>query len=279
MGPVDSEAAPSAPRTAPRSTVATDPPIAREPTADLIRVGAVHAAIVALPVLVLGVLVVPIWLAVVLALLVGTGVTVMRCRGIDRRIGAVLGARAVADADLPRLAGVVDSTSMALGVERPLLHVIDDPARNAVAWGSGTGPASIALTSGLLDAAERIELEGVVAHLLADVRDGMVQAPTVATALFGPLAGGPLTGLVAALARAGEDDRRVVLADMAAAQATQYPPGAVAALERVRDGSTAVPSPRPLQSLWFAAPSEPSGEDPFAAHPPLADRIDLLREL
>lgn len=260
--------------------MATDLTTPREPTTDLLRIAAVHAALVAVPLLLVGVLVLPIWLAVVVALVVSVAVTALRARGIDRRVAEALGARSVEPHAVPRLAGVVESTSMALGVGTPRLHLIDDTARNAVAWGSGPGPASIALTTGLLEAAERIELEGVVAHLLADVRDGMVEAPTVTTALFGGLAGGPLSGLIAWSARAGEDDRRIVVADMAAARATQYPPGAVAALERVREGTSGVArSPRPMQSLWFAAPSEPDGTDPFAAHPPLADRIDLLREL
>lgn len=261
--------------------MATEPSTAREPTADLARTVAVHAAIVAVPVLVLALVLLPLWLAPVVAVVVAVGVTLLRCRGIDERVARALGAREVAPSDVPRLAGVVESTSMAVGVAVPRLHLIDDPAWNAVAWGSGTGPAaSLALTTGLVDSAERIELEGVVAHLLADVREGMVEAPTVTTALFGALADGPFSGLVAWLARADEDERRVVMADMAAAHATQYPPGAVAALERVADGSTAVArSPRAMQSLWFAAPSEPVEGDRFAAHPPLVDRIDLLREL
>lgn len=252
----------------------------REPAADLLRIAAVHAALVALPVLLVGLLLLPLWLAPPVAIVVGVAVTAIRCRDIDGRVGAALGARRVEVGDVPRLAGVVESTSMALGVALPCLHVIDDDAGNAVAWGSGPGPASIAVTTGLLDRVERIELEGVVAHLLAEVRDRTIEAPTVTTALFGPLAQGPLSGLVASLARAGEDERRIVVADMAAARATQYPPGAVAALERVRQGPTAVArSPRPLQALWYAAPSEPVDGDRFAAHPPLADRIDLLREL
>lgn len=260
--------------------MAADPPTPREPNADLLRIAAVHAALVTVPVLVVGLLVSSLWLAVVVAIAVAVAVTALRCRDIDARVGAALGARPVTAGEVPRLAGVVDSTSMAVGVAPPRLHVIDDPGCNAVTWGSGPGPASIAVTSGLLATVERIELEGLVAHLLADVRDGLVEAPTVATALFGRLADGPLSGLVAALARAGEDERRIVVADMSAARATQYPPGAVAALERVRDCDTAVArSPRPLQALWYAAPCEPAPGDRFAAHPPVADRIDLLREL
>ena len=260
--------------------VATEASISRDPTADLVRLGVVHAVVIAVPVLVVGLLVLPIWAAPLLAIVAGVAVTALRIRGVDARVADALGARRVQADDHPRYAGVVESTSMATGVARPLLHVIDDPARNAVVWGSGIGPCSIAVTTGLLEAAERIELEAVVAHLLTDVRDGAVEAATIASGLFAPLAGGPLAGIVARLARAGEDERRIALADIEAARATQYPPGAVAALERVRDGASGVArSPRPLQPLWFAAPSEPSAEDPFAVHPPLADRIDLLREL
>lgn len=260
--------------------MATDLSTTRDPTADLVRFGLVHAALVAVPVLVVGLLVLPLWLAPLLAVVIGVAVTAWRARGVDERVAAALGARRVDPADLPRYAGVVESTSMATGVAPPLLHVIDDPARNAVVWGSGIGPCSIAVTSGLLESAERIELEAVVAHLLTDVRDGAVEASTVATGLFGALASGPLAGVVASLAHAGDDERRIALADIEAARATQYPPGAVAALERVRDGASGVArSPRPLQPLWFAAPCEPAPDDPFAVHPPLADRIDLLREL
>lgn len=247
---------------------------AHDPTGDLVRIGLVHASALAVPVLVVGLLLVPVLVAVVVATIVGVGVTVLRARGADARIGRSVGARAVDPAEVPRLAGAVEHVAMAVGVAPPALHVIDDPARNALVWGSGQGAASLAVTTGLLDVAEPVELEGLVAHLLTDVRDGLVEAPTAATALFGDLAGGLLRGL----ARAGGDDRRIVLADLEGARAIRYPPGVVAALERVRAGSPAVArSPEPLRALWFAAPSEPPDGD--GAHPPVDDRIDLLREL
>lgn len=260
--------------------MATETSTTHDPTAALVRLGALHAALAAVPLLVLGPWVLPVWLAVVLAVVVGVTVTAVRSRGVDGRVADALGARPVSDREVPRLAGVVESMSMATGVAPPRLHVIDDPARNAVVWGSGTGPACLAVTSGFLEAAERIELEATVAHLLVDVRDGLVEAPTVATALFGGLASGPLAGVVAAFAHSGIDERRVVVTDIEGARATQYPPGAVAALERIRKGTSGVArNPRPLQPLWYAPPGEPAPDDPFAAHPPLLDRIDLLREL
>lgn len=251
-----------------------------DPTGDLVRVGVVHAAVVFVPLAVVGALVLPVWLAVVLAAVVAVAVTVVRARNADARIARALGARRVEAAQVPRLASAVEQVAMAVGVVPPVLHVIDDPAVNAVVWGSVQGPSSIAVTTGLLDSAELIELEAVVAHLLSDVRAGLVEAPTAATALFGALASGPLAGFVAGLANAGADDRRIVVADLEGARATAYPPGVVAALERVHDGSSTVArSPKPLQALWFAAPAEPSPDDPFHDHPSVADRIDLLREL
>lgn len=251
-----------------------------DPTGDLVRIGVVHAALVFVPVLVVGVIVLPIWLAALLAAVIAVAVTVVRVRRADAGVAQAVGARRVDPADVPRLAGAVDHVAMAVGVVPPVLHVIDDPAVNAVVWGSVQGPSSIAVTTGLLESAELIELEAVVAHLLSDVRAGLVEGPTAASALFGALAAGPLAGVVAGLANAGADDRRIVVADLEGARATAYPPGLVAALERVRNGSSTVArSPKPMQALWFAAPAQPSPDDPFQHHPPLADRIDLLREL
>lgn len=286
-----SPVAPDVPHLSPRSSRPTGPSYtpevttattttAHDPTGDLVRIGLLHAALVAAPVLVLLVLLVPAGLAVAVAVVVAAAVTVVRARRTDERIAAAVGARPVAEAAVPRLASAVEHVAMAVGVSPPRLHVVDDTARNAVVWGSGRGPASLAVTSGLLDAAEPIELEAVVAHLLTDVRDGLVEAPTVATAMLGPLAAGPLAGVVARLAEAGADDRRIVLADLEGAKATRYPPGVVAALEHVRGGSSHVArSPKPLQALWFAAPADADRDGPFHAHPPVADRIDLLREL
>ena len=167
---------------------------------------------------------------------------------------------------------------MAVGVAVPSLHVIDSPSRNAITWGDGSGPMSTALTTGLLDAVDRVELEAVVGRQLTAARDSSVEVVTVASALFGPLARGPLEELVASIVHRTVDDRGVVLADIEGARATGYPPGLVAALERVRAGSSVIDGlPPPLSALCFAAPGERGGR--FDVHPPIEDRIDLLREI
>ncbi len=70
----------------------------------------------------------------------------------------------------------------------------------------------------------------------------------------------------------------MVTADLDGVRATRYPPGLVAALEKIRGTSTAMPTvPPTLSVLCFAAPTD--GDGGFAVHPPVEDRIDLLREI
>jgi heat shock protein HtpX len=83
------------------------------------------------------------------------------------------------------------------------------------------------------------------------------------------------------------DERTVMWADVAACQATRYPPAMVSALEIV-ERAAAIPLGRiGAQPLWFATP-ESAGDDSNQsgsastmgfARPPLADRIAVLKEI
>lgn len=251
---------------------------ARDTTPELVRLVVIHAALVAVPVLVVGLVLIPAAVAVLVAVLAGAAVTALRLRGLGDRIVTAVGAVPVPEGDRPRLRSVVESAAMAVGVSEPRLYVIDSPACNAVTWGDGTGPISTAFTTGLLDAVDRLELEAVVGRQLTVAKDPSIDVVTVATVLFGPLARGPFADVVAALVHRTVDDRCVVVADLEGARATRYPPGLVAALERVAAGTSVVAGvPAPLGVLCFAAVHGHDG--PFEVHPPIEDRIDLLREI
>lgn len=250
----------------------------RDTDAALVRLVALHGTACFVPVMVVLLLVgLPVVLALLVAIVVAVAITAFRLRGIDVRLARSLGARPLAHDDSPRLHNLADNIAMATGVGTPVLHVIDDPARNAVVWGSGSGPVSFAITSGLLETAERVELEAILAYHLSMARDG-IEVLSVAAGLFGTWARGPLTGPVASFVHATVDERRIVLADIEGAQATCYPPGLVQALGLLLQGST-VPAlaPPALAPLFFATPV--AADSPFAVHPPVADRIDLVREL
>lgn len=250
----------------------------RDTTSDVMRLVAIHAAAIAMPVFVVTVFLVPVMVAVVVALAVGVGATAWRLRDIDERVASTTGAVRLAAGERPRLDSVAESVAMAVGVSGPELYVVNAPGKNAVVWGAASGPARCAFTTGLLDAMDRIELEGVVAHQLALVYDGCVERVTVGAVLFGPVAKGPLEPVVASLVHRTVRERSVVEADVDGVRATRYPPGLVEALERVRGCSTALPAlPPALNVLCFAAPDQAPG--PFSVHPPIEDRIDLLREI
>lgn len=258
----------------------------RDSTALLVRMVAVHVAsvavVVAVPLILLGVLITGSWLTaplvgVVLALVIAGAVTTWRMRNVDVRIAALIGARRIPDGEFPRLDTLVESVSMAAGISPPLLHLIDTDAVNAMTWGASDGPASIAVTSGLLDRLHRVELEAVLAHQATMVNDRPIDVITLGALLFGPVARGRLAGPVAEFIHTSTDPRSIVLSDIEGATATRYPPGMVAALEAVSASSTRVDGiPAQFAGLCFASPVAEPG--PFGLHPPLADRIDLMRE-
>lgn len=250
----------------------------RDSTTEVLGVVAAHAAIIAVPVLVVALVLVPALVAVAISLLVAAVVTALRLRGVDDRLAAAMGARRLGEGERPRLDSVVESAAMAVGVAPPELFVVDEATCNAVAWGTGNGPFRCAFTTGLLDSMDRVELEAVVGHQLAVISEGGLPVVTIGTALFGPVATGPLEDAIAWAVHRSIRARSVVAADLDGVRATRYPPGLVAALEEIRGASTALASvPPTLSVLCFAAPTD--GDGAFAVHPPVEDRIDLLREI
>lgn len=89
---------------------------------------------------------------------------------------------------LKQLSNILDEMSLASGLPRPKLYLINDLDPNAFATGRGPERASIAVTAGLLDALGRDELQGVIAHELSHVRNFDIRLMTVVAALVGAIA-------------------------------------------------------------------------------------------
>lgn len=212
--------------------------------------------------------------------------------GGDKIVLAISRAREVAPGEQPRLHNLVDGISIAAGIPKPRVYVIADPAPNAFATGRDPAHASIAVTTGLLEKMNRVELEGVVAHELAHVanRDTLVMAIaatlvgivvlisdwTLRAVWFGRRRGGgggreegaagavfALVGLVLAilmpvvakLLQFAVSRRRETLADISGVRYTRYPPGLISALEKLRADTTVVRSAsRGTAHLWIESP-------------------------
>ena len=86
---------------------------------------------------------------------------------------------------LRQLQNVVEEMSIAAGLPPPKVYIIPDPDPNAFATGRDAAHASIAVTQGLVDAVNREELQGVVAHELSHVRNLDIRLMTVIAAMVG----------------------------------------------------------------------------------------------
>jgi heat shock protein HtpX len=174
-----------------------------------------------------------------------------------------------------QLRNVVDEMSIAAGLPPPAVYVVPDEDPNAFATGRGPGHASIAVTRGLLDALDREELQGVIAHEMSHIRNLDVRLMTVVAALAGAVAlladwarrgmmwgGGPrrrddrrsggaagivflviwmvavlLAPLVGQMLAMMVSRRREYLADATGAELTRNPLGLARALEKLEDSS------------------------------------------
>lgn len=198
----------------------------------------------------------------------------------DRIFLGMAGARKVDKDDLPVLFNVVEEMTLAAGLPRmPDIYVIDDPAANAFATGRKSETAAVAVTSGLLKRLNRDELQGVIAHEIAHIRNRDVLLMLYAGVLAGAIVmlaevgmrgvwfgggrqsrrhdrdgGGNgimavmaiilmiLAPVMAQLIYFAISRKREYLADASAASFTRYPEGLASALEKISQGSGRVAS-------------------------------------
>lgn len=191
----------------------------------------------------------------------------------------------------------------------PKVYIMDDPAMNAFATGRDPKHAVVCATTGLLDALEDQELEGVMAHELGHVKNydirvsmfafGLVSVISLIADLilhFTFFSGGRdrhpailLLGIVAAiiapiaasLIQLAISRRREYLADATGALTTRYPEGLASALEKIGSrGSVTRRANTSTAHLFFANPlSKGSIANLFSTHPPIDKRIEALRQM
>jgi len=121
------------------------------------------------------------------ALLFGAGSSLWALHGGDRAVLESANAIRIDPSD-PRsrvLDNVVEEMAIAGGLPKPAVYVIPDSDPNAFATGRGPEKSSIAVTEGLLATLNREELQAVVSHEMAHVKNYDVRLMTVVAALVG----------------------------------------------------------------------------------------------
>lgn len=103
----------------------------------------------------------------------------------DRLALAVNRARLASPDEFYILHNVVEEVALAAGIPKPRVYVIDDDAPNAFATGRNPKHAAVAVTRGLLELMDREELQGVIAHEIAHIRNYDILLMTIAAILGG----------------------------------------------------------------------------------------------
>jgi heat shock protein HtpX len=204
------------------------------------------------------------WLAGIAAFVVGTLlVAAVMWRAAEPLARRALGGTPADPKRHARLLNLVDALCATVGIGHPDVRVRDEPGLNAAVCGRSRRTATLVVTQGLLDELTRIELEGVVAQQLTRIRSQDMLPATVTVATL---------GIGATFLSPHEP---VTAMDRAAVSFTRYPPGLIAALEKMASNSTAVRgASRATAQLWFVDPGV--GRAPVT---PLKDRVEALREL
>ena len=242
-----------------------------------IKLLAPYGALVALVVFVVTALAgAPIPLAAVVSVVIGVTLVLLLFHQAD---ALVLKGLRVQKADVrthPRVLNVLDGLCDSHGFRKPAVVVIDDPARNACGFGRHAHHGTMALTSGLLDTLDRLQLEGVLARELTALSAKSRPAATTVVSVrrFLPRRMGDNA------VRRVQGDERAVRDDFEAVRYTRYPPGLAAALATI-DGGTALVAGanRAARHLWLVDPIDPSGDEGASEDWPVNMRVAALREL
>jgi len=233
--------------------------------------------------------------------------------GAAKMAVAINRAKQIEKKDNPRLWRIVENLAITNGMPMPKVYIMDDPALNAFATGRDPQHAVVAATTGLLEAMDDQELEGVMAHEMGHVQNYDIRVSMIAFALVTAIgliadifwrmqffgggrrderAGGGviaifaftlaiLAPIIAQLLRLAVSRKREFLADATGALTTRYPEGLASALRKIAAHGSATRSQNTATAhLFFANPLK-SGSIAklFSTHPPVEERIARLQTM
>ena len=255
-----------------------------------------------------------------IALLIWVVMTLVGYFQGDSILLSISKARKIGPDDMPRVYNVVEEMKIACGMEKmPDIYIIDDPAMNAFATGRDKNRASLAVTSGLLQKLNRDELQGVVGHEMAHIRNRDVLLMAMCSILLGTIVmlawygsrilffgggtrrdssgggSGQIIVLLVAVALMifapimaqfiylAISRKREYLADASSALYTRYPEGLASALEKIAASTEQLKSVNNATApMYILNPFRKGGrvaEDLSSTHPPISERIRILRSM
>lgn len=195
----------------------------------------------------------------------------------DKIVLSISGAKEASRAEYFDLYTIVENLSITAGLPMPKVYIVPDPAPNAFATGRNQKHATVAVTTGILQILNKVELEGVIAHELSHVKNKDILLQSVVVVLVGFVsllaniflhtnfagrnrednkAGAAfmilgivfliLSPIVATIIQLAISRKREFLADASGALLTRYPEGLASALEKISENA------QPLQKANHA---------------------------
>ena len=129
---------------------------------------------------------VDIYFAFVIALMFSIISTIATYFNCDKIVLSTSHARPATEEEHKRLINILDGLMISSGLKaRPGLYIVDDPQPNAFATGRNPEHAIICVTTGLLEKLEYYELEGVIAHEMAHIKNYDILLSAVVTVMVG----------------------------------------------------------------------------------------------
>ena len=231
----------------------------------------------------------------------------------DRIVLAMYRAQPVSEADAPELHRIVQGLALRAHMPMPRLYILPTEAPNAFATGRDPEHAAVAATQGIVRILNEEELEGVLSHELAHVRNRDTLISTVAATLAGvivmlarmamwmPFFGGGgrddedrgggamgflflaiLAPIAATLIQLAISRSREFQADESGARLTHKPYALASALQKLAVGANRLPmEANPATSHLFIVNPLRGGAmfKLFSTHPPIEERIARLQAL
>lgn len=238
----------------------------------------------------------------------------------DKIILSVSKARPATEEEDKKIINILDGLMISSGLShRPRLYVVDDPQPNAFATGRNPEHAIICVTTGLLDKLEYYELEGVIAHEMAHIKNYDILLSAVVTVMVGfivmlsdiftralffrsgrdrdsdskgnaivmliGLAFLILAPIVGKLMQLAVSRRREFLADSTAVQFTRNPDGLISALRKLDDDPNELKvANKATENMYIVNPFKKNNQKKqktslFSTHPSIDDRVEALQNI